>query len=884
MNQKSIYLFGLNITEGDGSMKNLLGGKGANLAEMSKIGMNVPPGFTITTEECNNYYTSKTLSEGLKKDILSALSTIEKVTQRKFGDKNNYPLLLSVRSGARASMPGMMDTILNLGLNDETVISLANATNNKRFSLDSYRRFIQMYSNVVLEIDHYNFEYILNDYKLENNITLDNEMNENHLEEVIELYKEYLQNEHNIKFPQDIHHQLFSAIEAVFKSWMNDRAIKYRSLYSIPDSWGTAVNVQSMVFGNLNFNSGTGVVFTRNPSTGVDEIYGEYLMNAQGEDVVAGIRNPFTIKSSSKDDESMENKFPKMFEELCQTIKKLETYYKDMQDVEFTIENGKLFILQTRNGKRSATSAIKIAHDLAQEGLITKQQAILMLDPHSIEKIMHPQIDESCKKEVIAIGLPASPGCAGGKIVFNSQTAEELSSHGEKVILVRHETSPEDIGGMHASEGILTACGGMTSHAAVVARGIGKPCVSGCNTLYIDEERKTLTIKNINLKEGDQITINGSNGEVILGKVATIEPKLSDEFYTILSWADEFSITKVRTNAETIEDCKTAIKFGAKGIGLARTEHMFFDKNRILNVRKMLLTENEKVKNNAIKILLEEQKNDFIQIFKVLNGLPINIRLLDPPLHEFIPKYEEVDAFCSESGFDKDLVLLTIKKLHETNPMLGHRGCRLGITNPEIYQMQLKAIFQAYVDVKKQNIDVKLELMMPLIINKNELSFLFEIVKNEAKIVENEYKITIDYQIGTMVELPSACMIADELASVCDYFSFGTNDLTQTCLGISRDDSSKFIPQYINHNIIPCDPFVSLNESVKKLIKVAVEGANSVKPEFKTGICGEHGGDIQSIDFCVKNKFHYVSCSPYRVPVAKISAAISSIKFSSLSK
>ena len=884
--QKFVYSFGDGNSEGDASMKNLLGGKGANLAEMSKMGLPVPPGFTITTEFCDFYYKNdKSIPEQLKKDVSGAINFIESKIDARFGDKSN-PLLFSVRSGARASMPGMMDTVLNLGLNDETVLGLAKKSDNERFAYDSYRRFIQMYSDVVLGVDHYNFETILEEKKQEFGAELDTDLTAENLKEIVELFKIEVKNELGREFPQDVNEQLWGAIEAVFASWMNDRATIYRQLNDIPASWGTAVNVQSMVFGNMGQTSATGVAFTRNPSTGVKELYGEYLINAQGEDVVAGIRTPQSITISGKDQlgselPSMEETMPEVFVELTKIYQRLEAHYKDMQDIEFTVQNKKLWMLQTRSGKRTAPASIKIAVDMVSEGLIDKKEALLRINPDSLDQLLHPTLDPKAKVNIIAKGLPASPGAASGVVVFSSKEAERRAENNEKVILVRIETSPEDIKGMHVSQGILTARGGMTSHAAVVARGMGTPCVSGAPGLTINYKENYFTASNIKIKEGELITINGSTGDVIVGEVPTLKPNLSDDFKTIMKWADEIRVLKVRTNAETPLDCQTAIDFGAEGIGLCRTEHMFFNEDRIISVREMILADNLEGRKKAIAKILPMQRQDFVEIFKIMTGLPVNIRLLDPPLHEFLPhKEEEIVEVAKVLNCEIDYVKHRISQLQEQNPMLGHRGCRLGITYPEIYQMQARALFEAASIVKKETgKDVLLEIMVPLVATREELKILKTLIIETEKSVEKEYGLKLNYMIGTMIELPRAALMADQIAQEAEFFSFGTNDLTQTTFGLSRDDSGNFLGHYQKAGILEKDPFAELDqEGVGQLIKIACEKGKSTRKDIKLGICGEHGGNPPSIEFCNKIGLNYVSCSPYRVPIARLAAARATLK------
>jgi pyruvate,orthophosphate dikinase len=884
--KKFVYSFGDGNSEGDASMKNLLGGKGANLAEMSKMGLPVPLGFTITTEVCDVYYKNKkSFPTELKIEVEKALTQIENKIGAKFGDEKN-PLLFSVRSGARASMPGMMDTVLNLGLNDKTVLALAKNSDNKRFAFDSYRRFIQMYSDVVLGVDHYNFETILDDKKQEFGALADTDLNAEQLEEIVELFKIEVKNELGRDFPQDVHQQLWGAIEAVFASWMNDRAITYRSINNIPAEWGTAVNVQSMVFGNMGDSSATGVAFTRNPSTGAKELYGEYLINAQGEDVVAGIRTPQSITIQGKEQlnsvlPSMQETMPEVFLELEKIYKKLELHYRDMQDIEFTVQNKKLWMLQTRSGKRTAHAAVKIAVDMVNEKLIDKNEALLRIDPASLDQLLHPTLDPKAKVNNIAKGLPASPGAASGIVVFSSQEAERRFENGDKVILVRVETSPEDIKGMHVSQGILTARGGMTSHAAVVARGMGTPCVSGAIGLHVDNAGKFFIANGVKVKEGELITINGSNGDVILGNVPTLKPNLSGDFETIMLWADEVRKLRVRTNAETPLDCQVARDFGAEGIGLCRTEHMFFNEDRIISVREMILAETVEGRKKALAKLLPMQRKDFVEIFKIMAGLPVTIRLLDPPLHEFLPhKESEIQEVAKVAGVEVDYVKHRTQQLQEQNPMLGHRGCRLGISYPEIYEMQARAIFEAATIVKKETKkDVLLEVMIPLVATRKEIQIMRQLVVDTEKAVVAESGIELKYMVGTMIELPRAALVADKIAEEAEFFSFGTNDLTQTTFGLSRDDAGNFLGHYQKAGILEKDPFAELDqEGVGELIKIATQKGKQTRPDIKLGICGEHGGNPASIEFCNDVGLHYVSCSPYRVPIARLSAARAVLK------
>ena len=865
--------------------KNILGGKGANLAEMGRLGYPVPSGFTISTKVCELFYQNKkNLNNKIKKNINIEIKKIENEIGKKFGDLQN-PLLLSVRSGARVSMPGMMDTILNLGLNDQTVKALANITKNKRFAYDSYRRFIQMYSNVVLNIENYKFEELIENYKLTKGVLLDTDLDENDWEGLIRDFKNVVNLEKKMEFPQDVNVQLIGAISAVFLSWESNRAKTYRKINHIPSDWGTAVNVQSMVFGNMGKNCATGVVFSRDPANGNKEIYGEYLINAQGEDVVAGTRTPQYItkksrKKSKLNELSLEETMPKIFRQLKKILFSLEKYYKDMQDVEFTVENNKLWILQTRSGKRTAKSAIKIAVDMVNEKLISKKDALLRIDPNSLDNLLHPSLDEKSSFEVIAQGLPASPGAASGKVVFSSEEAERLNSIMQDSILVRIETSPEDINGMHAAKGILTSRGGMTSHAAVVARGMGRPCVSGSSEIEIDYEKKIFKIKNKSIKEGETITIDGSTGRVIFGEVKTIKPEISGDFLKVMKWADKFRKLKIRTNSETPNDTKTAREFGAEGIGLCRTEHMFFDEDRILSVREMILSKSKADRDKALSKLLPYQKNDFIKIFTIMKGLPVTVRLLDPPLHEFLPKSKEEILNVSKSlNLTSEEVEQRIQELHEQNPMLGHRGCRLAISFPEIYEMQCRAIFEALVNCKKNRVNSILpEIMIPLVSTEAEIKIMKDLVIKIAKQVESESKIKLKFLVGTMIELPRAALKAKDLAKHAEFFSFGTNDLTQTTFGISRDDSAKFLNDYIENKIFDIDPFVSIDDGVGSLIEIASEKGRKQNNKIKLGICGEHGGDPKSISFCSKTGLHYVSCSPYRVPVARLAAAQAEIK------
>ncbi len=865
--------------------KNILGGKGANLSEMVKLRFPVPPGFTISTEVCELFYKNKKkLNSKIINEINKELKNIEKSSKKKFGDLKN-PLLVSVRSGARVSMPGMMDTILNLGLNDKTVLALAKKTVNIRFAKDSYRRFIQMYSSVVLGIENYNFEELIENYKLTKGVLLDTDLDENDWDGLIKDFKNVVREKTKKEFPQDVNQQLLGAIKAVFLSWESHRAKVYRKINQIPSRWGTAVNVQSMVFGNMGDSCATGVVFTRNPSDGSNEIYGEYLINAQGEDVVAGTRTPqhITKKARVKSKEillSMEESMPLIYRQLKKILLKLEKHYKDMQDVEFTVENKKLWMLQTRSGKRTAKSALKIATDMVKEKLISKKDAILRIEPNSLDKLLHPTLDEKSNIEIIAKGLPASPGAASGKVVFSPDEAERLNDMMQNTILVRVETSPEDIHGMHAAKGILTARGGMTSHAAVVARGMGRPCVSGSSEIEIDYEKNLFKTNGYEVKEGDLITIDGSTGRIILGEVKTVKPEISGHFSKLMSWADSFRKLKVRTNSETPLDSKIARDFGAEGIGLCRTEHMFFEEERILSVREMILSKSKEDRANALSKLLPHQKKDFIEIFKIMNGLPVTVRLLDPPLHEFLPKSAAEVKYVSKSlNLSIKEVEGRIDELHEQNPMLGHRGCRLGISFPEIYAMQTRAIFEALVECKKRKIKSTMpEIMIPLVSTEAEIKIMKELVIKVAREVQNENKTKIKFLVGTMIELPRAAIKAEDIAKHAEFFSFGTNDLTQTTFGISRDDSGKFLNDYIENKIFDIDPFISIDDGVGDLIKIAVSKGKKQNKKIKLGICGEHGGDPKSIEFCSKAGLDYVSCSPYRVPVARLAAAQAQLK------
>ena len=878
---KFIFSFGDKKTKKILNSRNILGGKGANLAEMARLGLPVPPGFTISTKMCEIFYSSnKKLSQKMCSEIKKELKKIEIKTKKRFGDTKN-PLLISVRSGSRVSMPGMMDTILNLGLNDKTVEALSKKTSNERFAKDSYRRFIQMYANVVLGIESYLFEEMIDNYKLTKGVLLDTELNSEDWDGLIKNFKRIIFEKTKKDFPQDVYEQLFGAIKAVFLSWESKRAKTYRKLNQIPSNWGTAVNVQSMVFGNMGNDCATGVAFTRNPSTGENKFFGEYLINAQGEDVVAGSRTPRYITKKAKEDakakeKSMEEVMPKVFKELKNIFIKLEKHYKDMQDIEFTVENNKLWMLQTRNGKRTAKAAIKIAVDMVSEKLISKKEAILRIDPNTLDTLLHPTLDDKVEKKIIAKGLPASPGAASGKVVFTADEAERMKNQNEDTILVRVETSPEDIHGMHAAKGILTARGGMTSHAAVVARGMGRPCVSGSGEINIDYETKEFKVGELSIKEGDNITIDGGTGNVMKGIVPTVKPDISGYFSTIMKWADSFRKLKVRTNSETPQDTKMARNFGAEGIGLCRTEHMFFDEERILSVRQMIVSKELDDRKIALEKLLPYQKNDFKEIFKIMRGLPVTVRLLDPPLHEFLPKTDkDMEDLARSLNLGVKEIKNRVSELHELNPMLGHRGCRLGISFPEIYEMQCRAIFTALIECKKEKIQSVIpEIMIPLVSTEDELGIMRKLVDKVAKDIQKANKVKINYFIGTMIELPRAALRAAPISKYADFFSFGTNDLTQTTFGISRDDSGKFLNDYIDHKIFNNDPFVSIDkDGVGELVKIASQRGKNQNKKLKLGICGEHGGDPKSIEFCSKVGLNYVSCSPFRIPIARLAAA-----------
>ncbi len=878
---KWVYSFGDGAAEGRAEMKNLLGGKGAGLAEMSNLGLPVPPGFTITTEVCTYFYANgKAYPKELAGQVAAALGKLETAIGARFGDDDN-PLLVSVRSGARASMPGMMDTVLNLGLNDATVEGLARRSKDPRFAYDSYRRFIQMYGQVVLGVEHHHFEELLEDHKLESGATLDTELTAEDWQTIVAGYKDVVANAIGKPFPQEPQEQLWGAIAAVFSSWMNQRAITYRRLHDIPADWGTAVNVQAMVFGNMGEDCATGVAFTRNPSTGANEFYGEYLVNAQGEDVVAGIRTPQHLTLAGKRANhstlpAMEEVMPQVFAELSKVRDRLEKHYRDMQDIEFTVQQGKLWMLQTRTGKRTAPAALKIAVEMVGDGVIGKEEAIRRIEPASLDQLLHPMLDPKAKKNVLARGLPASPGAASGAIVFSADEAEKRAGKGEDVILVRIETSPEDIHGMHAARGILTTRGGMTSHAAVVARGMGRPCVAGAGDLRVDYRSGTLAARDIVAKAGDTLTLNGSTGEIILGAVPTIQPELSGDFATLMGWADALRTMKVRANAETPLDARTARKFGAEGIGLSRTEHMFFDAGRITAVREMIMADDTAGRRAALAKLLPMQREDFIELFTIMSGLPVTIRLLDPPLHEFLPKSDEEFAEMAKvTGKDLGSIRHRAAVLHETNPMLGHRGCRLGISYPEIYEMQARAIFEAATAVQQKTGEtVCPEIMVPLIATKKEFDILKDMIDGIGAEIAKASGVAIDYMVGTMIELPRAALLAGEIAKTAEFFSYGTNDLTQTTYGLSRDDAASFISTYQKQAIFAHDPFISLDvEGVGELVRIASERGRRTRKNLKLGICGEHGGDPASIQFCQEVGLDYVSCSPYRVPIARLAAA-----------
>ncbi len=886
-----VYRFGGGASDGEAGNRNLLGGKGANLAEMASIGLPVPPGFTLSTEMCALYYAEgKSFPDSVRAQVAEGLAHIEGICGKSFGNSAD-PLLVSVRSGARVSMPGMMDTVLNLGLNDETVEGLAAISGDPRFAWDSYRRFIQMYSDVVLGLDHGAFEEALEIAKEDKGVQLDTELEAGDWRRLTVRYKALVEEQSGRPFPDDVHAQLWGAVGAVFGSWQSDRARTYRRLNAIPGDWGTAVNVQAMVFGNMGETSATGVAFTRNPSTGERAYYGEYLINAQGEDVVAGIRTPQYLTRSAREAAgakaaSMEESMREVFGELARVFDLLERHYRDMQDIEFTVERGKLFMLQTRSGKRTARAALRIAVDMAEEGLISQEQAVLRVDPQALDQLLHPTLDPAAERNVIARGLPASPGAASGAAVFDADTAEHRKSLGEKIILVRIETSPEDIHGMHAAQGILTARGGMTSHAAVVARGMGRPCVSGAGALSIDYKARAMRIGEIEVREGETITLDGSTGEVMLGAVATVQPELVGDFGTLMAWADAHRRLKVRTNAETPLDCRTAREFGAEGIGLCRTEHMFFDSERIAAVRQMIVAADEAGRRSALAKLLPAQRADFEEIFRIMAPLPVTIRLLDPPLHEFLPHGEtELAEVAAGAGVSVEALKRRVAELHEFNPMLGHRGCRLGITYPEIYEMQARAIFEAALAVAMEGEAPVPEIMVPLVATRQELKIIRDLIDRTAHAVFEEWRKSVDYRVGTMIELPRAALRAADIAGEAEFFSFGTNDLTQTTLGVSRDDAGRFLTAYVEKGIFERDPFVSIDEEgVGELIALAAERGRGARPGLKLGICGEHGGDPSSIAFCEKVGLDYVSASPYRVPIARLAAAQAALRARSSSR
>ncbi|MCD6267057.1 MAG: pyruvate, phosphate dikinase [Thermotogaceae bacterium] len=878
MTKKYVYFFANGKADGNARMKDILGGKGANLAEMTNLGIPVPPGFTISAEVCKYYYDhGRTYPEGLKEEVEEALHRLEEITGKKLGDPEN-PLLVSVRSGAAVSMPGMMDTVLNLGLNDESVKGLAELTNNERFAYDAYRRFLQMFGDIVLKIPHEKFENEIEKLKEEKGVELDIELDADDMKKLVERFKE-IYKEEGKEFPQDPWKQLWLAIDAVFGSWMNERAIKYRQIHGIKEGelLGTAVNIVAMVFGNMGEDSGTGVAFTRDPNTGEKKPYGEFLPNAQGEDVVAGIRTPLPL-------EELKSRMPEVYNQLMEIMEKLEKHYKDMQDIEFTVEKGKLYLLQTRSGKRTSQAAIKIAVDMVHEGLITKEEAVMKVSPEDIERVLHPMFDpsERAQAKVIAKGLPASPGAATGIVVFNSKKAEEIGKRGEHVILVRPETSPEDVGGMAAAQGILTSRGGMTSHAAVVARGMGKPAVVGAEDIDVDVDKGVFSVNDIVVKEGDWISIDGTTGEVLLGKIATVKPMgLEGPVAELLSWADEIRRLGVRTNADIPRDAEVARKFGAEGIGLCRTEHMFFEKDRIPKVRRMIVAKNKEEREKALEELLPLQKEDFKGLFRVMKGYPVTIRLIDPPLHEFLPtEDEQIKEVADQIGVSFEELRNVVESLKEFNPMLGHRGCRLVITYPEIAVMQTKAIIGAAIELKKEEgIEVIPEIMIPLVGHVNEIKYLKDVIKEVADEMIKEAGVELEYRVGTMIELPRACVTADEIAKEAEFFSFGTNDLTQMTFGFSRDDVGKFLPEYLEKNILEFDPFKSLDyKGVGELVKIGTQKGKTARPDLKVGVCGEHGGDPRSIEFFHKAGLDYVSCSPYRVPVARLAAAQATIK------
>jgi len=881
--QKLVYFFGNKKAEGNQGMKELLGGKGANLAEMTNLGLPVPPGFTITTEVCNTYFgAGNVYPEALAGQVKEAFARIESGVGCRFADPQN-PLLVSVRSGARASMPGMMDTILNLGLNDETVQGLARQSD-ERFAFDAYRRFIQMYADVVLEVSTHHFESLLDQARRKRGVAEDSQLTAEDLKKLVADFKQCVLRETGKAFPSDPQEQLWGAISAVFRSWMSARAVSYRRIHRLPESWGTAVNVQAMVFGNMGDDCATGVAFTRDPSTGEKRFFGEYLRNAQGEDVVAGIRTPCPINAASAGESklpTLEATFPETYRELVTLYQMLEKHYRDMQDIEFTIQKNKLYLLQTRTGKRTASAAVRIAVDMVREKLISPSEAILRVTPAQIEQLLHPRLDPRADKKVIAKGLPASPGAASGEVVFSSEEAEKVNSLSRPAILVRHETSPEDISGMDAAKGILTALGGMTSHAAVVARGMGKPCVAGCGSISIDYTKQVFTVGEVTVKRGDQLTIDGASGEVILGHVPTINSQVDEYFTEFMSWVDEKRVLGVRANAETPNDAKVARSFGAEGVGLSRTEHMFFEETRITAVREMILAETRGQRESALDKIFPMQKDDFVHIFREMKGLPVTVRLLDPPLHEFLPRTTgEFELVAEALGTSIDMLKAKVRALHEFNPMLGHRGCRLGVSYPEIYEMQVRAIMTAACElVKTEDYRIEPEIMIPFIATLEELRMLKALVIRVANAIGAEQKVKVSYKIGTMIEIPRAALIAEKLAAEVDFFSFGTNDLTQMSIGLSRDDSGYFLPRYLEKGLFAQDPFVSLDqEGVGELVKIGCERGKKGNPALKIGICGEHGGDTATIEFCHRLGFNYVSCSPFRVPVARLAAAQAALK------
>ncbi|NBY19107.1 pyruvate, phosphate dikinase [bacterium] len=879
-----VYFFGDGKADGSKDQKSLLGGKGANLAEMTLLGLPVPAGFTITTEVCTYFYkNSSTYPKELEREVNAAVTKIEKLVDCQFGNAKN-PLLVSVRSGARASMPGMMDTILNLGINEETLQGLIAKSGDEKFAYDAYRRFIQMYSDVVLGVSPHHFETLLDESKRRTAVTVDSHLPVDELKGLVKNFKEIVKKETGQIFPEDVKDQLWGAIGAVFKSWMSSRAVSYRRIHKIPEDWGTAVSVQAMVFGNMGEDCATGVAFTRDPSTGDKRFFGEYLQNAQGEDVVAGIRTPCPINKESSNGSSLptlEQQFSKVYLELVEVYRKLEKHFTDMQDIEFTIQKGKLYLLQTRTGKRTASAAVRIAVDMVREGLITPEIAVLRVAPEQLEQLLHPRLDPKALKTVMAKGLPASPGAASGEVVFSSEEAEALKKAGRKCVLVRHETSPEDIVGMDASEGILTALGGMTSHAAVVARGMGKPCVAGCGSISIDYKTQVFKVAQYSVKRGDVITIDGSSGEVILGHVPTVNSQLDQYFGQLMKWVDEKRVLAIRANAETPHDVKVARTFGAEGVGLCRTEHMFFEESRLISVREMILADTRSQRESALAKIFPMQKEDFVSIFREMKGYPVTVRLLDPPLHEFLPKTEEeISHVARLLNTSKEALSAKVKSLHEFNPMLGHRGCRVGISYPEIYAMQVRAIMEAACElVNREEFKIEPEIMVPFIGTLEEFKILKNEVKEQCEEVLKKYPVKITYRIGTMIEIPRAALVAEKIAVEADFFSFGTNDLTQMTLGLSRDDSGSFLPRYIERGIFTVDPFVSLDqEGVGELVRIGCERGRKGNPSLKIGICGEHGGDTSTIEFCHRLKFNYVSCSPFRVPVARLAAAQAALK------